>query len=214
MPEEKKSTAAGVILGLVGGSAAAAVIAFFTNSSIERDKFSYGIMQQALQAEKLEDRVARLKFLIEMGFISDAGVRSKLEARIKSSTDTGQPPKPATLPQLPPASTPLTAPMTARPDLTAYKIQIFYPQKNATDQKEAHALKAILASALPETEIEVSPAKDTASDDQIRYDRGSEYEVATALQHILEDHYPQRRFRMQTVYTPTPNSLSIFFKSQ
>lgn len=41
----------------------------------------------------------------------------------------------------------------------------------------------------------------------------TEREAAYALQSILIDTYTKQNFKLQTVYTPTPNYISIFLAS-
>ena len=88
------------ILGIVGGSAAAAVVAFFTSSRVERQKFDYTIIQQALQADTQKEREARLTFLLEVGFIQDATLKERLSDKLKKKSD---------LPQLPATAISTTA---------------------------------------------------------------------------------------------------------
>jgi acyl carrier protein len=89
------------ILGVIGGSTAAAVIAFFTSSRIERQRFDYQIIQQALQADTQREREARLQFLVEAGFIQDANLKRRLMEKLEQK---------AKLPRLPAAGPPVVAP--------------------------------------------------------------------------------------------------------
>jgi len=104
MPDKPITSA---ILGVIGGSAAAAIITLYTSSRVERQKFDYVIIQQALQADTQSEREARLKFLIELNFIQDPVLRDQLSTKLKDK---------ANLPQLPAAVAPIAPP--SEPDLT------------------------------------------------------------------------------------------------
>ena len=85
------------ILGVIGGSAAAAAVTFLTSSRVERQKFDYAIIQQALQADSQGERESRLQFLMETGFIQDDGLKQRLITKLQQK---------AILPQLPAAAPP------------------------------------------------------------------------------------------------------------
>jgi hypothetical protein len=94
-----------------------------------------------------------------------------------------------------------------------YKIQIFY-NTSKTEQKEvASEIKTTLEKAGITSSIQILPQTDKASSDQIRYFAQNERDVAYALQNILSETYSKKSFKLQTVYTPSPGSVSIFLKS-
>jgi hypothetical protein len=96
MAEDSKSKLVSAVLGLLGGSAAAAMIGYFSSSSLEREKFDYALIQQALEAKSEEDRKNRLEFILDMGFISNKDWQDSLSKKLKES--------PEKLPQLPTSS--------------------------------------------------------------------------------------------------------------
>ncbi|AFY38668.1 hypothetical protein Lepto7376_2386 [[Leptolyngbya] sp. PCC 7376] len=97
--------------------------------------------------------------------------------------------------------------------VSEYKIQIFYNEGKPDQKVEAEDIKLSLEEAGVETEIQVLPQQDKASSDQIRYFAENERDVAFALQSVLRKSYSSRRFNLQTVYTPSPGSVSIFLES-
>jgi hypothetical protein len=97
-----------------------------------------------------------------------------------------------------------------------YKIQIFYNQDKLEQKNVALEIKSALEKTGVKSNIQVLPHPsqiDKASDDQIRYFAENERDVAYALQNILNENYSKRKFKLQTVYTPSPGSVSIFLKS-
>ncbi|WP_413746553.1 hypothetical protein [Synechococcus sp. MIT S9507] len=86
-----------LIFGLIGGSAAAAVISYFSTSSIEEKKFSYSLIQQALEAKSPSDRRNRLSFIMSLDLILDKTLKDTLEEKLEDAQEN-----PETLPQLPP----------------------------------------------------------------------------------------------------------------
>lgn len=94
-----------------------------------------------------------------------------------------------------------------------YEIQIFYNKDKSEQQTIADEIKNSLQEAGVTTTIDVLPQRDKASSDQIRYFAETEREVASALLNILQLSYPERNFNLQTVYTPSSGSISIFLKS-
>jgi hypothetical protein len=97
-----------------------------------------------------------------------------------------------------------------------YKIQIFYNQDKLEQKNVALEIKSALERTGVKSNIQVLPHPsqiDKATDDQIRYFAENEREVAYALQNILNETYSKRKFKLQTVYTPSPGSVSIFLKS-
>lgn len=94
-----------------------------------------------------------------------------------------------------------------------YKIQIFYNASKPEQFKVANEIKSALKNAGITSKIEVNAAADKASSNQIRYFAQNERDVAYALQNLLGTVYPSINFKLQTVYTPSANSVSIFLKS-
>lgn len=97
--------------------------------------------------------------------------------------------------------------------VSTYKVQILYNKNKPNQKLEAEKIKSALVNEGVTSSIEVSSHGDTASSNQIRYYAANELEVARALQRILTEAYPQRSFDLQTVYTKTPGSVSIFLRS-
>jgi len=186
------------LIALLGGTAIAAIIAFYANTSLERDKFSYAVIQNALAAETPEERIERLKLLIRLKILSDPDLIKALEKEIAS---------PKSLPQLVSSGYNVS-------NLRVYKIKIFYTQENVAQRDEANLLASKIKGKLPGVEVEVAIAKDSATDDQIRYERGREDLAAVGLQQLLKEVHPQRPFRNQTVVTQTTNFLSVFLKTE
>jgi hypothetical protein len=110
--------------------------------------------------------------------------------------------------------------------LSNYQIGIYYSHANLTSGQEANKIKtALIQYGLPEQTDCSSDARGVCSPESkdsesfegrfantIRYYEDTEYEVASVLQQVLKQIYPQREFRLQTVTTPTPNSISIFLE--
>lgn len=94
-----------------------------------------------------------------------------------------------------------------------YKIQIFYNASKSEQKDTANEIKDALQNVGVATSVEVLPQQDQASSNQIRYFAETEQEVAEALQNILQLTYSKRSFNLQTVYTSSPGSISIFLKS-
>lgn len=97
-----------------------------------------------------------------------------------------------------------------------YKIQIFYNPNKLNQKVVAFDIKEALTTVgITSTNIEVKPNHqyDKASSNQIRYFAKNEREVAFALQNVLNRTYSKRSFNLQTVYTPSPGSVSIFLKT-
>lgn len=94
-----------------------------------------------------------------------------------------------------------------------YKVQIFYNSNKQSQKRIAQEIQQALKGAGVTSVIEVRPQSDKASSDQIRYYPQNETDVANALQSILNEKYPSRRFNLQSVYTPSPGSVSIFLKT-
>ncbi len=107
--------------------------------------------------------------------------------------------------------------ITSLVDITNnYKIQILYNQDKSEQRRLAFEIKSALEKTGVKSNIQVLPQSsqiDKATDDQIRYFAENERDVAYALQNILNDTYSKRKFKLQTVYTPSPGSVSIFLKS-
>lgn len=123
--ERTGSSIVSLIFGLVGGSASAALITFLSNSSIEEQKFSYSLIQQALEAESAEERRARLAFILDLDLISDPKLNEKLKEKVdKAQSD------PKILPQLPQVDTGYRAPEGVYP-------QAFAIVGSATTQSDA-----------------------------------------------------------------------------
>ncbi|WP_107668305.1 hypothetical protein [Cyanothece sp. BG0011] len=97
--------------------------------------------------------------------------------------------------------------------VSEYKIQIFYNGERTEQKTIAFEIKEALRESSVTSVIEVKPQRDRASSDQIRYYPQNEGDVANALQTILARTYPERHFKLQTVYTPSPGSISIFLKT-
>ncbi|MEO0647582.1 MAG: hypothetical protein AAFZ17_15715 [Cyanobacteria bacterium J06650_10] len=97
--------------------------------------------------------------------------------------------------------------------ISEYEIQIFYNRDKSGQEEEAFDIKRVLETEGVRSEIQVLSQQDRASSDQIRYFAENERDVAFALQNVLRQSYSARRFNLQTVYTPSPNSVSIFLKS-
>ncbi len=94
-----------------------------------------------------------------------------------------------------------------------YSIQILYNEKNPDQDDIAKDIKQKLEDLGIKTEISIAPHQDSASSNQIRYFKANERDVAYALQVVLDEVEPNTKFNLQTVYTPTPGSVSIFLKS-
>lgn len=94
-----------------------------------------------------------------------------------------------------------------------YSIQVLYNDKRADQEERAKELKAKLEKEGVSTDISISKSPDTASSNQIRYFEENERDVAYALQIVLGKAVPRTNFNLQTVYTETPGSVSIFLKS-
>jgi septal ring factor EnvC (AmiA/AmiB activator) len=97
-----------------------------------------------------------------------------------------------------------------------YKIQIFYNESKSNQKNVALEIKSALEKTGVKSTIQVlaqPPQIDKASTDQIRYFAADERDVAFALQNILNESYSKSSFKLQTVYTPSPGSVSIFLKS-
>ncbi|MBW4541388.1 MAG: hypothetical protein KME43_19945 [Myxacorys chilensis ATA2-1-KO14] len=94
-----------------------------------------------------------------------------------------------------------------------YKIQIFYNESKPDQKKVAFEVKDALEKSGVKSTIQVLPQLDKASSNQIRYFAETEREVAYALQNVLGEAYPKRSFKLQTVYTSSPGSISIFLES-
>jgi chromosome segregation ATPase len=97
--------------------------------------------------------------------------------------------------------------------INGYKIQIFYNESKPNQRNVASEIKGALEKAGVKSTIQILPQLDKASSDQIRYFAENEREVAYALQNVLEEAYPKYSFKLQTVYTPSPGSISVFLKS-
>ncbi|PZD70185.1 hypothetical protein C1752_17114 [Acaryochloris thomasi RCC1774] len=97
--------------------------------------------------------------------------------------------------------------------VNTYKIAIYYNQEKSEQKEEAFEIKKSLEQAGVKSSIQVKPQKDSASSNQIRYFNDTEREVAYALQNILGESYTKEIFNLQTVYTPSPNFISIFLAS-
>jgi hypothetical protein len=114
MADKGGSSVIAALLGLIGGSAAAAIISGVSSASVEKQKFSYSIVQAALSSESADARVSKLRFLLTMGFVMDKDLKQRLETKLSSAeqqlaaekSKQGQPPAEQTvdqiLPQLPP----------------------------------------------------------------------------------------------------------------
>lgn len=94
-----------------------------------------------------------------------------------------------------------------------YKIVIFYNQNKPSQKSVAAEIKKALMTADIKSDIQIKPKNYEASNNQIRYYAKTEREAAYALQSILIDTYTKQNFKLQTVYTPTPNYISIFLAS-
>lgn len=94
-----------------------------------------------------------------------------------------------------------------------YSIQILYNDKNPDQDDIAKDIQQKLEGLGVKAEISIAPHPDTASSNQIRYFKANERDVAYALQVVLDEAEPNTKFNLQTVYTPTPGSISIFLKS-
>ncbi len=94
-----------------------------------------------------------------------------------------------------------------------YKIQIFYNKSKPEEKKVAFEIKDALEKAGVKSTIQVLPQFDKASFDQIRYFAENERDIAYALQNVLGEAYSKRSFKLQTSYTRSPGSISIFLKS-
>ena len=97
-----------------------------------------------------------------------------------------------------------------------YSIQIFFNENISGQKKEAFEIKEGLVrlGVKSPIDVRVRPKQlDKASSNQIRYYDANERDVAYALQEILAKTDPGMRFNLQTVYTPSPGSVSIFLKS-
>jgi hypothetical protein len=104
--EGRTPTIIPLILGLIGGSAGSAVISFFSTSSIEDQKFTYSLIQQALETDDFDKRLSRLTFMNELGlFDGDSNLQSKVNSIIEKAKKD-----PNTLPQLPPPVAPPPTP--------------------------------------------------------------------------------------------------------
>lgn len=97
--------------------------------------------------------------------------------------------------------------------INKYRIQVFYDSSQNGHQSEANDIKNALIDLGVNSDIQVLPQGDRASTDQIRYYEQSERDVAEALQFVLSETYTRRSFNLQTVYTESPGSISIFLKT-
>jgi hypothetical protein len=102
MSDDSRFKLLSATLGLIGGSAAAAAIGYFSSSTVEREKFDYALVQQALEAESPVERQQRLKFIIDMGFISNKVWQKRLSDKLNET--------PEEIPQLP-KTTPVPPPI-------------------------------------------------------------------------------------------------------
>jgi hypothetical protein len=100
MSDSKQS----VLTALIGAAAGAAVAALITSSStrnVERDKFNYQLIQDALAGDSPKTRLERLKFLLDAHLITDQSLLATLNSRIDDAKTKG-----TDLPHIPPASAP------------------------------------------------------------------------------------------------------------
>ncbi|AFY38199.1 hypothetical protein Lepto7376_1879 [[Leptolyngbya] sp. PCC 7376] len=68
--------------GLIGTGIGAAAISSFADERLERQKFEYTLIQEALEAESQNEVLANLQFLLEMGMIQTLD-QEKLEELIQ-----------------------------------------------------------------------------------------------------------------------------------
>ena len=106
------------------------------------------------------------------------------------------------------------------PILSEYTIAIHFLETDEALKSEAETIREILlVRGISDNSIEIKGLSqswfDSAgglSSNQIRYEATSEYEAASALQIILKEDYPKRKFNLQTIRGSSPNYISIFLK--
>lgn len=83
-----------ILLGGLFGAAIAALVTGTFNIQLEKQKFYFGLITKALDADDEDQRAQRLKFILALGVIKDDELSKKLETRANF---------PDTLPKLPQA---------------------------------------------------------------------------------------------------------------
>lgn len=97
---ESKNTAWTALVGAASGAAVAALITSSTTRNVERDKFNYQLIQDALSDNDPKTREDRLKFLLEENLITDRSLLASLGRRLEEAKKKGG----SELPHVPPVA--------------------------------------------------------------------------------------------------------------
>ena len=168
-----------VIIGALSGAAIAAVITGYWTQKVEREKFTYSAVLRALEPEDLNQRIRRLRFIIDIGLVEDAKLRKSLERKLKSA-----PENPSELPQF----------QTREALVKAASSVIEEGEKFLDDQSNAAAHEAYLqwAEKHPKQALSVLPT--TRTPDEYRRALNAQFRaknVSTEEAKALLDDYNQ-----------------------
>jgi hypothetical protein len=100
-------------------------------------------------------------------------------------------------------------------NLKNFEIGIYYdnnsPNASLYKQQAEEIRQELIDIGILESKLKiVNQWSGEISDYQIRYERDREDEVADALQKVLNEVYPQKQFRKQTIRGQSPDFISIF----
>jgi len=100
-------------------------------------------------------------------------------------------------------------------NLKNFEIGIYYknnsPNASLYKQQAEEIRRKLVNIGILESKLKiVNQWNGEISDYQIRYERDREDEVADALQKVLNEVYPQKQFRKQTISGQSPDFISIF----